>query len=40
VRDAVIGMPKEYGEAILQNTMAMIATVVTADDLIAAWTGE
>jgi biuret amidohydrolase len=37
VRDAVIGMPKEYGEAILQNTMAMIATVVTADELITAW---
>jgi nicotinamidase-related amidase len=38
VRDAVIGMPKEYGDAILQNTMSMIATVVTADDLIEAWT--
>jgi biuret amidohydrolase len=40
VRDAVIGMPKEYGEAILQNTMAMIATVVTADEVIAAWASD
>jgi len=37
VRDAVVGMPKEYGDAILQNTMAMIATVVTAAELLAAW---
>jgi biuret amidohydrolase len=37
VRDAVVGIPKEDGEAVLQNTMAMIATVVTADELIAAW---
>jgi biuret amidohydrolase len=40
VRDAVIGMPKEYGEAILQNTMSMIATVVTADELLTAWASD
>jgi len=39
VRDAVVGIPKEYGEAVLEYTMAMIATVVTADELIAAWAG-
>ena len=37
VRDAVVGLPKEYADAVLDNTMAMIATVVTADELIAAW---
>ena len=37
VRDAVVGLPKEYGEAVLANTLSMIATVVTADELIAAW---
>ena len=37
VSDAVTGLPKEYAEAVLQNTIAMIATVVTADELIAAW---
>lgn len=37
VRDAVIGLPREYGEAVLQNTVSMIATVVTADELADAW---
>ena len=37
VRDAVIGIPAEYGEAVLANSLAMIATIVTADELIAAW---
>jgi biuret amidohydrolase len=37
VRDAVIGVPQEYGEAILANSLAMIATIVTADELIGAW---
>lgn len=37
VRDAVIGLPVEYGEAVLANSMPMIATVVGADELIAAW---
>lgn len=37
VRDAVAGLPKEYAEAVLANTLSMIATVVSADELIAAW---
>jgi nicotinamidase-related amidase len=37
VRDAVAGVPKEYAEAVLENSIAMIATIVTADELIAAW---
>ena len=37
VRDAVTGLPREYAEAVLENSIAMIATVVTADELIAAW---
>jgi nicotinamidase-related amidase len=37
VRDAVVGLPKEYGELVIANTLTMIATVVTADELIAAW---
>lgn len=37
VRDAVAGLPKAYGDAVLDNTLAMIATVVTADELLAAW---
>ncbi len=37
VRDAVVGLPKAYADAVLENSIAMIATVVTADELIAAW---
>lgn len=37
VRDAVVGLPKEYAEAVLENSLSMIATIVTADELIAAW---
>jgi nicotinamidase-related amidase len=37
VRDAVVGLPKEYGEAVLQNSIAMIATIVTSGELLAAW---
>lgn len=37
VRDAVVGVPAAYGDAVLDNTLSMIATVVTADELVAAW---
>ena len=40
VRDAVVGIPIEYGEAVLQNAIAMIATVVTGDDLVALWSAD
>jgi len=38
VRDAVVGLPREYGDAVLDNSLAMIATIVDADQLIEAWT--
>ena len=37
VRDAVVGLPKEYADAVIENSLSMIATIVTADELIAAW---
>jgi biuret amidohydrolase len=37
VRDAVVGLPREYGEAVLANTLSMISTIVTSDELVAAW---
>jgi nicotinamidase-related amidase len=37
VRDGVVGIPKEYGDAVLANSVAMIATIVTADELLEAW---
>lgn len=36
-RDAVAGVPVEYAEAMLDNTYALIATVVTTDEVLAAW---
>ncbi|CAN5530501.1 cysteine hydrolase [soil metagenome] len=33
-RDAVAGIPRDYGEAIIDNTLALLATVTTTDDLI------
>lgn len=37
VRDAVVGLPKEYADAVIEHTLSMIATIVTADELVAAW---
>lgn len=37
VRDAVVGIPIEYGEAVLENSLAMVATIVASDELIEAW---
>ena len=36
-RDAVAGVPAAYADAVLDNTLAMIATITTADDVVAAW---
>ena len=38
-RDAVAGVPAEYGEAVIANSLSLLATVTTTDELIAAWTG-
>jgi nicotinamidase-related amidase len=36
-RDAVAGVPESYAESVLDNTLALIATLVSTDDVIAAW---
>jgi nicotinamidase-related amidase len=36
-RDAVAGVPKEYADAVIDNTLSLLATVTTTDDLLAAW---
>ncbi len=36
-RDCVAGMPTEYGEAMLDNTLAMVATIATSEQIIDAW---
>jgi len=37
-RDAVAGIPTEYGEAVIANTLSLLATITTTDELIQAWT--
>jgi nicotinamidase-related amidase len=37
-RDAVAGIPTDYATAIIDNTLSLLSTVTTTDDLIEAWT--
>ena len=39
-RDAVAGLPRAYAEAVLDGTIALLATLTTVDELIAAWEGR
>jgi nicotinamidase-related amidase len=39
-RDAVAGVPAPYADAVIDNTLALLASVVTTDDVLSAWTGE
>jgi len=36
-RDAVAGVPESYASDIIRNTLALVATITTTDDVIAAW---
>jgi nicotinamidase-related amidase len=36
-RDAVAGIPTEYGDAIIANTLSLLATVTTTEELINLW---
>ena len=37
VRDAVVGIPAAYADAVLESTLSMIASIVPSDELLAAW---
>jgi len=37
VRDAVAGVPQDYADSIIVNTLSLLATVTTTDALVAAW---
>lgn len=37
VRDAVAGVPADYATAVIDLSLSMLATVVTTDELVAAW---
>ena len=36
-RDAVAGVPAEYAETVLANTLAPLATITTTAEVVAAW---
>lgn len=36
-RDAVCGIPQGYADAVIDNTLALLATITTTDDLVAVW---
>ncbi|OHU95658.1 isochorismatase family protein [Mycobacterium talmoniae] len=36
-RDAVAGVPAAYGRAVIEHTLALLATVTTTADLLHAW---
>jgi biuret amidohydrolase len=37
-RDAVAGIPTEYGTAVIDNTLSLLATITTTDELLRVWT--
>jgi len=36
-RDAVAGVPAEYADAVLENTLSLVATLTTSDELVKLW---
>jgi nicotinamidase-related amidase len=36
-RDAVTGVPEDYAAAVIDNTLSLLATVTTTDEVITAW---
>jgi nicotinamidase-related amidase len=39
-RDAVAGIPADYADAIIDNTLSLLATIVSTDDVIDAWSSR
>jgi biuret amidohydrolase len=39
-RDAVCGVPQDYADAIIDNTLSLLATLTTVDEVIEAWKAE
>jgi len=36
-RDAIAGVPDDYAQAVIDNTLALVATITTTEDVLAAW---
>lgn len=35
--DAIAGVPADYTPAMIRNTLALVATITTTDDVLASW---
>jgi len=35
--DAVVGVPPEYGRSVMSNTIALLATIVSVEELVNTW---
>jgi nicotinamidase-related amidase len=36
-RDAIAGVPADYRDVLIQNTLSLVATITTTEDLLACW---
>ncbi len=36
-RDAVAGFPREYADSVIDNTLSLVATVTTTDEVVEVW---
>ena len=36
-RDAIAGVPADYARAVIDNTLSLIATITTTEEILAAW---
>ncbi len=39
-RDAIAGVPAAYADAVIDNTLALVATITTTDAVLAAWRSD
>jgi nicotinamidase-related amidase len=37
VRDGVAGVPPEYAQAVIENSLSLVSTVVTSEELLGTW---
>jgi len=36
-RDAIAGVPPDYAQAVIEHTLALVATIATTDEILAVW---
>jgi nicotinamidase-related amidase len=39
-RDAVCGVPADYADAMIDNTLSLLATLTTVDELVEIWSKQ